>query len=54
MENDKDFAFMVRGEPGDMNGGRGPRDGPRLEDIAKEADKNQDKMISYDELRYFG
>jgi hypothetical protein len=63
MENDKDFAFMVRGEPGDMNkrgrsgerrGPSGGRGEPDFGELAEKADMNRDKMISFDELRLFG
>jgi hypothetical protein len=47
MENDKDFAFMVRGDPGrDMDGGRdGGRDGPNPMEIFENNDSNRDGQL---------
>ena len=47
MEPDKDFAFMVRGDPGmDIDGGRdGGRDGPNPMEIFENNDGNRDGQL---------
>ena len=52
MEPDKDFAFMVRGDPG-MEGGRGGHGGPppNPDELFQKYDNNQDGYMSFDEFQ---